>query len=136
MKQPPQLAGLRHLALRVRNLPRARDFYVKLFGMKVVWEPDPQNCYLSSGMDNLALHEVTAAVNDSEQPVFEALDHFGFIAGSPEVVDTWAEWARQHGVPILKEAARHRDGSYSCYLADPEGNRIQILYDPTISAAD
>src|SRR5947209_1976536 len=51
----PRLQGLRHLALRVRDLGKAKEFYVKAFGMKVVWEPDPQNCYLSSGLDNLAL---------------------------------------------------------------------------------
>ena len=25
--------------------------------MEVVWQPDPKNAYLSSGTDNLALHE-------------------------------------------------------------------------------
>jgi catechol 2,3-dioxygenase-like lactoylglutathione lyase family enzyme len=84
-------------------------------------------------MDNLALHEVPAHTSARQGPDFAALDHFGFIAGSPEVVDAWAEWAVQHGVRLLKPARRHRDGSYSCYLADPDDNTIQILYDPTIS---
>ena len=133
MKNVPRLLGLRHLALRVRDLARAKDFYMKLFGMKVVWEPDPQNCYLSSGMDNLALHEVTAPDGSEQESRLAPLDHFGFVAGSPEIVDAWAAWARQRGARILKAAQRHRDGSYSCYVADPEGNSIQILYDPTIS---
>jgi len=50
----PVLLGLRHLALRVRDIRKAKEFYLKFFGMKVVWEPDAQNCYLSSGTDNLA----------------------------------------------------------------------------------
>jgi predicted enzyme related to lactoylglutathione lyase len=34
---------------------------------------------------------------------------------------------------IAKEPKQHRDGSYSFYFADPDGNLIQALYEPTIS---
>ncbi len=116
----PPLQGLRHLALRVRDIRKAKDFYQRIFNMKVVWEPDPQNCYLSSGTDNLALHEAPAPGDpEPAQPLWSPLEHFGFIAGNPQ----------------LAAPKRHRDGSYSCYLADPDGNSIQILYDPTISQA-
>ena len=132
----PPLQGLRHLALRVQDIRKAKDFYQRIFNMKVVWEPDQQNCYLSSGTDNLALHEAPAPGDpEPPQPLWSPLEHFGFIAGSPQVVDDWAEWAKQNGVRILAAPKRHRDGSYSCYLADPDGNTIQILYDPTISRA-
>lgn len=129
----PPLRGLRHLALRVRDIQKAKEFYLKFFGMKVVWEPDPQNCYLSSGSDNLALHEAAGPPATDSQ--YHPLDHFGFIAESPSIVDAWAGWASQNGVRILKAPKQHRDGSYSCYLADPDGNTIQILYEPTISQA-
>ena len=33
-----------------------RRFYVDLLGFAVEWEPDADNVYLSSGIDNLALH--------------------------------------------------------------------------------
>ncbi len=130
----PRLQGLRHLALRVRDIGKAKDFYAKVFGMKVVWEPDPQNCYLSSGHDNLALHEASGSPG-LEQPLSGPLDHFGFIAKTSGVVNEWAQWAERNGVKILKHPKQHRDGSYSCYLADPDGNTIQILYEPTISDA-
>ena len=135
MEKPrPSLRGLRHVALRVQNLGRAKDFYQQVLGMTVLWEPDPQNCYLSSGIDNLALHEVANPVGPPRVPSPSTpLDHFGFIAETPQTVDAWAEWALQQGVKILKAPRQHRDGSYSCYLADPDGNTIQILYEPTIS---
>ena len=61
MSAPPvRVLGLRHLALRVRDVRAAREFYVGVFGMRVVWEPDAQNVYLTSGCDNLALHEDAA----------------------------------------------------------------------------
>jgi len=130
----PRLQGLRHLALRVRDIGKAKDFYIKVLGMKVVWEPDPQNCYLSSGNDNLALHE-TPAEHGPEQAVNGPLDHFGFIAKTTDAVNDWAKWAEENGVRILKNPKQHRDGSYSCYLADPDGNTIQILYEPPISGS-
>src|SRR5260221_9604294 len=62
--QRPQHAGLRHLALNVRDLPAMKRFYVDLLGFAVEWEPDPDNIYLSSGIDNLALHRSTALTAD------------------------------------------------------------------------
>ena len=131
----PPLQGLRHLALRVRDIRKAKDFYLRIFGMKVVWEPDPQNCYLSSGIDSLALHEVAPSADGQAATPTSPLDHFGFIAADPQAVDAWAAWAEHNGVTIVKPVKRHRDGSYSFYLADPDGNTIQILYEPTISKA-
>ena len=57
----PAHHGLRHLALRVIDLERSRRFYERFLGMKVVWQPDPENVYFSSGSDNLALHQIPAA---------------------------------------------------------------------------
>ncbi len=54
--QRPRHAGLRHLALNARDLDAMKRFYVDLLGFAVEWEPDPDNVYLSSGVDNLALH--------------------------------------------------------------------------------
>ena len=40
----------------VRDLEAMKRFYVDLLGFAVEWEPDADNVYLSSGIDNLALH--------------------------------------------------------------------------------
>ncbi|HEV8539977.1 MAG TPA: VOC family protein [Nitrospiraceae bacterium] len=130
----PGVRGLWHLALRVKDLKRSRAFYEGLFGMKVVWEPDADNLYLSSGSDNLALHQIPAAdLADYEQRRGQYLDHFGIVVDSPDSVDRLFQRMEQEGVTIVHRPKRHRDGSYSFYAADPDGNTIQILYEPTIS---
>jgi phosphatidylcholine synthase len=131
MSEAPPIAvhGLQHLALRVRDLARSLAFYRDVFGMRVVWQPDAQNAYLSSGSDNLALHEDPA--RGAPSPT-EALDHVGFLVGAPEAVDAAAARLAASGVPVVRPPRRHRDGSYSCYCTDPDGTLVQILFIPAV----
>lgn len=126
------LKGMRHIALKVRDAARAKSFYRDVLGMDVVWEPDPQNIYLSSGCDNLALHEVAPQLlrNGEERQ----LDHLGFLVESIERVEELEREFRAKGVAIVHPFKTHRDGSASFYCADPDGIVIQLLYEPTLSA--
>lgn len=102
--------------------------------MKVVWTPDPDNVYLSSGRDNLALHQIAPdQMAHGESPAGQALDHLGFVVDSPATVDRLFQQVERAGIPVVHRPRQHRDGSYSCYVADPDGNTVQILYEPTIS---
>ena len=119
-----RVRGLHHLALRVRDVRAAARFYADTFGMRIVWEPDARNVYLSSGTDNLALHE------DAEAESGGALDHLGFLVDRADEVYAAAQALRARGVPIAREPAVHRDGSVSCYCRDPDGNLVQVLWLP------
>ena len=127
------LRGLRHLALRVSDMGTARSFYEGLLGLAVVWQPDPENVYLTSGTDNLALHLMSPEDRAAYNPVGQALDHFGFVVDSSEAVRDLESRMKAGGVRIVRPYKRHRDGSVSFYMADPDGNVIQILYEPNIS---
>ncbi len=131
-KRPLPLRGLRHLALKVTDIAKSRRFYEGILGMRIVWEPDPESIYLSLGSDNLALHQIPPGETLAEERG-QRLDHFGFIAENESIVDAVARKMEEAGVPIVKPVKRHRDGSYSFYMADPDGNVIQILYEPHIS---
>jgi catechol 2,3-dioxygenase-like lactoylglutathione lyase family enzyme len=125
------LAGMRHIALKVMNVARSKRFYQELFGMDVVWEPDPQNVYLSSGGDNIAIHEVSAAFLDGAAE--KQLDHLGFVVETIERVEELEKEFIARGVTIVHPFKLHRDGSASFYCADPDGIVIQLLYEPTLS---
>jgi catechol 2,3-dioxygenase-like lactoylglutathione lyase family enzyme len=144
----PTHGGLRHLALNVRRLDEMKRFYVDLLGFVVEWEPDPDNVYLSSGADNLALHRSTEArdlttLTDDERTVRELdappagtaspLDHLGLIVREPADVDRWAAFLESRGVAIEARPRTHRDGARSCYVRDPDGNAVQIIHHPPIS---
>ncbi len=130
----PQGKGLRHVALNVTDVEVSKTFYQTWFGMRIVWEADAENVYMSSGVDNLALHQIPK----EQMPAYQHghgqfLDHLGFIMGSPESVDQLYERVVEAGVEIIHHPKQHRDGSYSFYLSDPDRIVIQILYEPTIS---
>ena len=127
----PAHAGLRHLALNVRNLDAMKHFYVDLLGFAVEWEPDAENIYLSSGPDNLALHVNPTRL--SQEKRVDALDHLGLIVRKPEDVDAWAAFLEGNGVAIDAKPRTHRDGARSCYFKDPDGNTVQIIHHPPIS---
>lgn len=135
---PTPHRGLRHLALRVTDLARSRRFYESLLGMRVVWEPDADNVYFTSGNDNLALHQIPKGeLSDYQPPNAQFLDHVGVILDGPEAVDRlYGEVVpriESLGGKVVKPPKQHRDGSYSFYFSDPDGTVIQALYEPTIS---
>jgi len=121
-------AGMRHLALRVRNLEQALWFYRDLLGFRIVWQPDADNVYLTSGCDNLALHRADAVQHENG-----ALDHLGIIVATAGEVGQAESALAKAGVEIRQATREHRDRSVSCYVADPDGNSVQILFEPAIS---
>ena len=52
---------------------------------------------------------------------------------SPEAVDRLFKQVEQQGITVVHRPKHHRDGSYSFYVADPDGNTVQVLYEPTLS---
>jgi len=128
--RPQGMMGMRHVALFVQDIEACLHFYIEVLGMQLEWQPDPDNFYLTSGVDNLALHRVT----ESEKPTGpQRLDHIGFVMRSPDDVDAWHAHFVEHGVKILQLPKTHRDGARSFYCTDPAGTMVQMIYHPPIS---
>jgi len=121
--------GLKHVALNVFDVEACTHFYKTIFDMKIEWQPDADNVYLTSGNDNLALHRVPTTERDRAS---QRLDHIGFCVGSIEAVYEWESFLTKNNVNILKKPKIHRDGACSLYCADPEGNVVQIIFHPPI----
>jgi len=128
---PPSLEGLRHIALYVRDIERSLAFYRDVIGMSLEWRPDPDNVYLTSGSDNLALHRRQGGTDSPGDS--QVLDHIGFLVRRPSDVDEWARYLEECGVTLSQTPKTHRDGARSIYFDDPDGIRIQVIYHPPIS---
>lgn len=100
-----QVERLGHVAIRVEDMERAKAFYLGL-GCRLVWDAADW-CYLMAGDDGLALLG----------PDYRAAGpHFAFHFSDRDQVQAMHD---------------HRDGTASFYLRDPEGNWLEMLYEPT-----
>ena len=131
MSRPERTAGLRHVALFVEQFEACLDFYVRLMGMRIEWQPDPDNSYLTSGNDNLALHRVAAGHHGAATT--QRLDHIGFVVNVAADVDDWHAFLQSEGVRTRTVPKTHRDGARSFYCEDPDGTVVQIIHHPPIS---
>ncbi|MCU7843613.1 MAG: VOC family protein [Candidatus Thiodiazotropha sp. (ex Monitilora ramsayi)] len=131
MNRPDRHLGLRHVALNVSDMVASEHFYVELLGLEVEWRPDPDNLYLTSGPDNLALHK---AADDERDEAVQRLDHIGFFLPTEESVDAWFEFLNSAGVQMRNAPRTHRDGARSFYCYDPDGTVVQMIYHPPIIA--
>ena len=129
MSDRPPMAGLRHVALHARHFDATLAFYERIMGMRVEWRPDADNVYLTSGVDNLAIHRAAGAAASSGQQ----LDHIGFTVDRAADVDQWYDYLQRHGVAVRDAPRNHRDGARSFYCEDPEGITVQIIHHPPLS---
>jgi catechol 2,3-dioxygenase-like lactoylglutathione lyase family enzyme len=111
---------LGHVAVRVQDIARAKAFYQSL-GLRLPWDANDWAYLQSPGNgDGVALlsPEYTAAG-----------PHFAFHFDNREAVDAVHAELVTSGYPV-GPVHDHRDGTASFYLQDPEGNWLEILYEP------
>jgi len=128
-----RLERMGHLSLRVSDLDASEKFYTEILGMRPVWRSEGEIAFLDCGNDDLALIQIpkeeVQAFRERAQSS-QSLHHFGFRVRSKDGVDQLAEEMKARGVVIDDGPRDHRDGSRSFYFRDPDGNYVQILWDP------
>ena len=116
----PVVERLGHVAIRVEDMDRAVAFYSQL-GMEMVWNADDW-CHMEAAKsrDGLALLG----------PNYKAAGpHFAFHFRDRAEVDAVHAQLKAAGVAV-GAVHDHRDGTASFYLRDPEGNWLEMLYEP------
>ena len=118
MNAPFKVSGIDHVVFHVKDLPRARKFYVDFLGLEVEHERDWQ-CFLKCGNQGIALFEV----DDGEEV------HGGSEVNHMALQLDSGEYERVKA--ILEDAGievRGRKGDPHCiYFHDPDGHQLQFL---------
>jgi catechol 2,3-dioxygenase-like lactoylglutathione lyase family enzyme len=96
----PQLDDLHHVAIQVKNIQRAVEWYRNNFATRVDYQ-DESWALLRFGNIYLAL------VKPEQHPPHIAIEH---------------QHAERFG-----NLTQHRDGTQSVYIADSEGNNVEIM---------
>ena len=126
--KPAGMLGIRHVALFVKELEKAVDFYTRIMGMQIEWQPDADNVYLTNDGDVFALHRV-----DYVPQAQQRLDHIGFVLKTAQDVNNWHAYFVENGVKITEAPKTHRDGSHGFYCLDAVGHLLELIYHPPIS---
>ena len=108
------IGKLGHVAVRVKDMDRAVSYYMSL-GFNCEWESEDWS-YFEEGIALLGL-----GYNRADP-------HFAFhLESHDELQKKWNElvdMGYECGKPY-----RHRDGTFSFYTRDPDGNQLEFLCD-------
>lgn len=122
------------ITLAVSDLPAARRFYVDGLGWPVVDEVDGEVVFVQLG-SSLVLSlwsrrgfeaEVGEAAEAGRSPVVLAHN-----VPSTAEVDAVVAQVAEAGGRVLVAPAQREWGGYSAYVADPEGYRWEVAFNPT-----
>ena len=122
------MAKLRHIAIVVRDIEKAAQFYEKVFDLKRVGQddfPHSSGVYLSDGVINLALltykSEFGSGLKDA--PNFVGTHHFGFKVDDLEAMQERIEAA---GGTFFFDLGKSKDDvGFERKFKDPDG----IIFD-------
>ncbi len=117
---PPVPHRLGHVALRVQDIGRAKAFYQSL-GLRLTWDAADW-AYLQWPGDGAGIALLSA----------------DYTAAGPHFALHFSDRSQVDGARAALVAAGHRcgpvhdhrDGTASCYLQDPEGNWLELLFEP------
>jgi catechol 2,3-dioxygenase-like lactoylglutathione lyase family enzyme len=118
MNSPLTVSGIDHVVFHVKDLTRAKKFYIDFLGMKIDHERSWQ-CFLKCGNQGVALFEVD---NGADVHGGSEVNHMALQLASGDY---------ERVTMVLKNAGIEfsgRSGDPSCiYLSDPDGHRLQLL---------
>ena len=121
-----------HIALFVRDLEAAKEYYVRYFGAipNEQYRNDRtglQTYFLKfdggASVEIMSRPGVPEGNKDIEQT---GLSHIAFSVGSREAVDAMTARLEADGFPVASRPRVTGDGYYESVVLDPEGNRIEI----------
>lgn len=122
-----KILGIDHVALNVRSLDQAMNFYTGTLGLKISqreFQKPGIEFFLDCGSSLIGLIQ---AKEDSPVHPFQnegvGANHFSFRVQAQDF-DAIHENLKNAGVPI--HFAKKREKSWSLYFCDPDGNKLEM----------
>jgi catechol 2,3-dioxygenase-like lactoylglutathione lyase family enzyme len=114
------MSGLRHLALKTRDLGKTERFYTEVLGLQIAFPHRGMLFLETPGGDDLLNFVATRSAFDPDTGGF---DHFG-LHYSREEWKKVSDRVKQAGVRIAG-----RRGRSAIYIEDPNGYTVELYWD-------
>jgi len=127
---PFEIKKLGHVVIRVSDLQRSTDFYVKMLGLKVsdVYSEDLMPGGMVFLRFNADHHGVALVGGMQESARGRELHHFAFEVTTLDEVFHVRNHLRAHGVPIVFEGRRRAGVQIAVEFTDPDGHNLEIYW--------
>jgi catechol 2,3-dioxygenase-like lactoylglutathione lyase family enzyme len=127
---PFEIKKLGHVVIRVSDLQRSTDFYVKILGLKVsdIYSEDLMPGGMVFLRFNADHHGVALVGGMQESARGRELHHFAFEVATLDEVFRVRNHLRALGVPIVFEGRRRAGVQIAVEFTDPDGHNLEIYW--------
>ena len=122
--------GIEHLGIFTKDSVALRDWYVKTFGWKVVYDNGKGTYFLKSDngvMLEIMQSEIDGGSHDMKATGFRHLA----LSVSMEEFETIADKLKQNGVKVLTDATVSAKGVGTMFFEDLDGNVLHLISRPS-----
>ena len=122
---------IEHVAMYVNDLEKAREFFIKYFGVKSneLYRNKMNFCsYFLSFEDGARLEIMNKPQMDNDEKALNRTGyiHIAFSLGSKNAVDELTERMKNDGYIVISGPRTTGDGYYESCIVGIEGNQIEI----------
>jgi catechol 2,3-dioxygenase-like lactoylglutathione lyase family enzyme len=127
---PFEIKKLGHVVIRVSDLQRSTDFYVKILGLRVsdIYSEDLMPGGMVFLRFNADHHGVALVGGMQESARGRELHHFAFEVATLDEVFRVRNHLRALGVPIVFEGRRRAGVQIAVEFTDPDGHNLEIYW--------
>jgi glyoxylase I family protein len=131
----PEITGIAHVELSVRDLERSVAWYTRLLNARDVWRGDSDEY----GITACAIYEPNSRMvfaftqhNEQEPEPFSprrpGLDHVSFGVADRATLEAWVAWLDELGIEHSPIQDDHTPPSVT--FRDPDGIALELSYPP------
>ena len=122
------IPGIEHIAVCAKDTAALKDWYVKMFDFKVVYD-NGKGTYFVAAPDG-SMIEIIAADKDmgKNEPNDSGVRHFA-LSVTDEGFDKMVEKLKAEGVEIVTDV-KEKNGIKTFFFRDIEGNIFHLIYRP------
>jgi glyoxylase I family protein len=137
--------GIHHLDVVVSDIERSKGFYSELVRplgwgefVEIEGERGETIWYLQGPGTWLGLREKQSEAHRVPYDRYAVgIHHVAFDVSSREIVDRCWEWVTEQGVETEsapKEFPQYSPGYYAAFFYDPDGMKLEVVYQPEAAA--